>query len=630
MYSVSLKVSSERRNLERNRAMQQQAGKSDSAARKEKRHAEAQAQGEREANVDSGYAWLILLVMFLIASTIGGSTRVYGLVFAREVETGYYDREQASLPIATASAVECLAGIFSPAVVQLLSWRNIELISSSLFVLANLLAYFSSSLALDILALGVTQGLALSIYSVLGLLINNDYFERYRTTAYGISLSGSTFGLLYLNPIVNWLLDNYDDFRLVYLALACLFSFNLLLVLFIRPRAEAPKLAWLSGRFQGRRDHDQGEPRAGSGVDNDTPSQDPKRKRSRLEPRFLESRNSVASISYMARSRRASAMSRTGPAESVRKSERASGNAVRSLQPGQAKKISVAGSALAANLAVGGRSSPKSLGPASRQNSIRGLDSEAGGGGGEVELDVASLCRQLERELQTDEPSNKSAQGPLDEQQQQQSFSLVNLMGLLRLPYLHCTWLMLALYNLIARIYVIILVDFARDHGVGHSDSSNLLNYWSLGELVGRLFLGSLIDMQFLSCRSCVGLTCALVAAVMVCMVLVESYLMYALSSMLVAALISLEYMLINVMMVEYIGKQMVTNCYSLAAAISSLVLFGRPAMIGFFRDRLGSYDGLLLTLAGLAAAFAALFYLLEPLFVRYWPKGARGTLKPT
>jgi hypothetical protein len=90
---------------------------------------------------------------------------------------------------------------------------------------------------------------------------------------------------------------------------------------------------------------------------------------------------------------------------------------------------------------------------------------------------------------------------------------------------------------------------------------------------------------------------------------------------MIVAALVSLEYMLINVMMVEYIGKHMVTNCYSLAACIASLVLFCRPTLIGLFRDLMGSYDGLLLTLAGVSGTFALLFYLIEPILVRRWPK---------
>uniref|UniRef100_A0A6G1SMU9 Monocarboxylate transporter 2 n=1 Tax=Aceria tosichella TaxID=561515 RepID=A0A6G1SMU9_9ACAR len=703
---------------------------------------------EDRTNLDSGYAWVILVVMFLLQSSIGGAARLYGLVYAKEVAVGYYDREQASWPIATASAVENLAGILSPALVQWLSWRQIELVSSALFVLANIVAYVSDSLALDIIALGLIQGLALSTCTVLSLLINNDYFEHYRTTAYGVSMCGSTFGLLYLGPLANWILDTYDEFRLVYLALAFVFTGNLVLVLFIRPRAQAPKLGACRRRrgggagSRGRQHlaHDSsltGKAAAaaaaanGSSAQLDTntdhkgptelgagagqPSTPAARKRSRFETHFLDRRDSIASISYMVRSRRNSVLSRVLPTAGTSSSSNhhnhqqqqngccpqlhtalvksksgvelagklAAGSTQKLNHEALIKKVSLCsmrGGAppitpapvddancldrppdimAAAPLSV--RSSQSSLmAPISRQISMTGTcpcpgspgdgggrtadsnkvtagDLETTGDSGRVtELDVVSLYRRLALEYEVQVCSSdtikkmdqgqevyhqEKRQQQQQQQQQQQSFSLANLLKLLRLPYLHCVWIMLALYYLVARIFVIILVDFAHDHGLDENQAIGLLNYWSFGELLGRLLLGSLIDLRFLSCRACIALTCSLLALLMTCMVLIESYLVYAICSLLVAALISLEYMLINVMMVEYVGKQMVTNCYSLAACISSLVLFGRPSMIGFFRDRLGSYDGLLLMLATLSGSFGVLFCLLEPLLVRLWPK---------
>jgi len=160
-------------------------------------------------------------------------------VYAQEVALGYYDREQASWPIATASAVENLAGLMTPALANQLSWRQIELLSSVLFISANAIAYLSDSLLLDTIALGLVQGLGLACSTVLSLAINNDYFERFRTTAYGISMSGSAFGVLYLSPLVSWILDRFQpNFRLVYLALAMVFCANVLLVLFIKPRCK--------------------------------------------------------------------------------------------------------------------------------------------------------------------------------------------------------------------------------------------------------------------------------------------------------------------------------------------------------------------------------------------------------
>lgn len=194
--------------------------------------------------------------------------------------------------------------------------------------------------------------------------------------------------------------------------------------------------------------------------------------------------------------------------------------------------------------------------------------------------------------------------------------------ALLRSPYLHCVWIMLSLYYLIARIFIIILVDLAKDNGLSSGESRALLNYWSVGEIVGRIILCSFVDLQWLSVRACILLTCTSMSVCIGLMALLAgSFYLYAICSALVAALISLEYVLINVLMIEYLGQARVTSCYSLGSFISSLALLGRPALIGLFRDQLGSYNGLLLLLAGLSLAYGLLFGLTEPLLVHYWPK---------
>ena len=653
--------------------------RADKESPEQREEEEEEGENENGENLDSGYAWCILVVMFLLQSSISGASRVYGIVYAKQVAVGYYDREQASWPIASASAVENLAGILTPALARFLSWRRIELLSSCLFIAANLLAYFSNSLEVDILALGLVQGLALSTSTVLSLAINNDYFERYRTTAYGISMSGSTFGVLYLSPLVSWLLSEYDDFRLVYLALAAVFSINLLLVMFIKPRsATLSECPAVDSRAEV----------AGKGSLEAPPPPPPpsgrgqlSRVSSRLGTHF-ERQNSVASISLGARSRRQSVLSRGAGSLSGRSSCKrgASWRSRTTISEHQLAKA-LAKTNLDGELTTSTRVEELSSGPHSvldanriwnqsqpidntdsaaevhgesaaephdraepsglSRDSLR-LDSEARRKKSSVVfrpklcVDLEDQQQQQQQRWRRPEASATLASGADESAKQtgsqskrakqgqapsEELFSLELVGKLLRLPYLHCAWIMLALYYLIARVFIIILVDFADDHGFSLVDSTALLNYWSLGELCGRVLLGSLIDLQWLSCKNCISLTCATLAASIGAMVLIESYYIYATCSLLIAALISLEYMLINVMMVEYLGKHHVTSCYSLAAFISSLVLFARPSMIGFFRDQLGSYDGLLLLLAAIAVAFACLFQLLEPLFVRRWPK---------
>lgn len=193
----------------------------------------------RKSEIDGFQAWLTLACIFVTNANTLGSLKIYGLIFEEIVNQKYYNREEASWPISTASTVQNLAGLLTPLLALRISWRSIEIIQTLLFVLANTGAYFSRGLAWDIICLGVIQGVALSIRYNMNVVINNEYFVKYRSTAMGVSLAGSTCGVFALKPIIAYVLDNSDhQFRNAYLTLAIIMSFNLVLNLLIRkPRS---------------------------------------------------------------------------------------------------------------------------------------------------------------------------------------------------------------------------------------------------------------------------------------------------------------------------------------------------------------------------------------------------------
>lgn len=126
-------------------------------------------------------------------------------------------------------------GLLTPLLALKISWRSIEIIQTILFVAANVGAYFSRGLGFDIFCLGIVQGVALSIRYNMNIVINNEYFIKYRATAMGISLAGSTCGVFVLKPIITHVLDaSGHHFRNAYLALGIIMSFNIILNLLIR------------------------------------------------------------------------------------------------------------------------------------------------------------------------------------------------------------------------------------------------------------------------------------------------------------------------------------------------------------------------------------------------------------
>lgn len=65
----------------------------------------------QKSEVDKFQAWLTLACVFITNATTLGSLKIYGLIFEEIVAQNYYNREQASWPISTASTVQNLAGM---------------------------------------------------------------------------------------------------------------------------------------------------------------------------------------------------------------------------------------------------------------------------------------------------------------------------------------------------------------------------------------------------------------------------------------------------------------------------------------------------------------------------------------
>lgn len=653
------------------RQQQQQQANSEIGNPNESGNQQQQTDGN---HLDSRRAWLVLLVVFIVTSSISGSSRVYGLVFARQVAAdngnGSQGRESASWPLFTCSTVDLFASILTPALAGKLSWRQLEFMSAFLFILSNLGAYFSRSLALDVLCLGIIQGLAVSINSIMTITIVNHYFCRYRTTAFGLALSGSTCGLVYLGPLANWLLERpnpesgRENFRLVYLGLAACASVNLGLVLFLKPANRK------SNNNNNNDEQNEFSLEAATKLKQASKAEEQPaaRKISRIEW-YLERKHSIAAINLQCKTRRISTMNRIqnnkvpDPDPDHRESSMALDCMARSKSaagqldtwwsstPLFGHRIST--HSLRCNDRVGDLLEINSHSEQVKSNNERS-QAAANLAGGAVDLNqlsgkhkeiivvISSPTKQkISTTTNAQNPDlcpkyNSTGQVQSTSQTAQAEPQMHDIRGLLfnliANPYTHCVWILLGLYYLISRLFIIVLADFGSDRGLSRNQSTALLNYWSAGELFGRLALAALIDLRWFSMRTCLCAICTILSVSMSMLVWMPSdeqtttatatsYLCYSFLSFLIGSFISLEYVIINAFMVEYLGASKATSCYSLAAFIAGILLAARPTLIGLFRDKLGSYDGLILLLAGSALCFALIFYLLEPIFRRYWPR---------
>lgn len=195
--------------------------------------------GLSNVNVDSGYAWIILAVMFFINASTFGTARAYGLIFEKLVRQGEQTRSQAALPFTIMGAVENMAG---PMTGYLLtrtgSWRLTVFIGSSLITLSHLLAALLDSLPGQIVSIGLMCGIGQSFVTISSFQINNSYFVRYRSRAFGLGLTGAAFGTLYISPLCQYVLNNYNH-QLCYLMLGLILLPNVPLSLLLKPNKDS-------------------------------------------------------------------------------------------------------------------------------------------------------------------------------------------------------------------------------------------------------------------------------------------------------------------------------------------------------------------------------------------------------
>lgn len=193
-----------------------------------------------EKDVDSGYAWIILAVMFVINASTFGTARAYGLIFEKLAREHNNARTEAALPFTIMGALENMGGpLTGYLLTKTNSWRLTVFIGSFLITLAHILAAFCTTLNSLILTMGLMCGLGLSFVTISSFQINNAYFNRYRSRAFGLGLTGAVFGTFYISPICQHVLESSSTTSECYLMLGLILTPNLPLSLLLKPKTRA-------------------------------------------------------------------------------------------------------------------------------------------------------------------------------------------------------------------------------------------------------------------------------------------------------------------------------------------------------------------------------------------------------
>ncbi|XP_045173163.2 monocarboxylate transporter 12-like [Mercenaria mercenaria] len=159
-------------------------------------------------DVDKGYAWIVLIGCFVLYTFVVGSVKSYGVIYTEVVE--YYSTESGETAWIGSISVILLFGLGPVAnlLCKIYTFRRITFIGGILFGLGYFLSGFVTRMEymyLTFISTGIGYGLTFTPCTT----IISYYFDKRRSLANGITVSGSGVGAIALPFLYKYLIGQY-------------------------------------------------------------------------------------------------------------------------------------------------------------------------------------------------------------------------------------------------------------------------------------------------------------------------------------------------------------------------------------------------------------------------------------
>ncbi|KAH8038872.1 hypothetical protein HPB51_003792 [Rhipicephalus microplus] len=139
------------------------------------------------------------------------------------------------------------------------------------------------------------------------------------------------------------------------------------------------------------------------------------------------------------------------------------------------------------------------------------------------------------------------------------------------------TWLVLS-YNV--DIFFSTIVDLALDKGVSMRDAVALIPYYSITDLVGRVFLPLLADRKYVRRTNLMVINYLFLGATVVSLPFTNSYGALVGASLCIAMFMGCGMTMHSVLMADYLGLERLAVGYSIMGAICGPLLMGKPPLV--------------------------------------------------
>ncbi|XP_077532265.1 monocarboxylate transporter 12-like isoform X2 [Haemaphysalis longicornis] len=142
-------------------------------------------------------------------------------------------------------------------------------------------------------------------------------------------------------------------------------------------------------------------------------------------------------------------------------------------------------------------------------------------------------------------------------------------------------------------VFPVTIVDFAISRGVSRHRAALLLTSFSTGDLVGRLFSGVLTDRRLLRKDHMMVLVYTVWSAAFFALPLCRSYELTFAVTVALGTAVGSGGIFNTVLLADYLGVSIMPTTFAMYRMVLGIISLVRPFCIGYFRDQIGTYDGL-------------------------------------
>ncbi|GIY23771.1 monocarboxylate transporter 5 [Caerostris darwini] len=551
---------------------------------------------------DKGRAWVIAFSACIINMILSGLSRMIGILYVAVIDSYSVTRAEATLPFTVRNAIRCLSGPLVGIIGQRFGIRTVTFCGGLMAATGAALCSVAPSITWLAVCWGGIHGMGFAFANTLFQVVVNQYFEKYRATASGIALSGACVGSLVFPIMIESILDAFGlsgGFLILGGIVMHVLPPSLLLSVpqwvkypeaYARLRAKKNACATLNNVA--------------------VPVEDSK---SDLEDSEEVVERKLARTTSLSNC----------PIESMDVCKASCKNRVKQMQSGVFGPVVelVRPRADTDENVVCTGYRPKMSPKTERKNGYYGS----------VNAACTSSVYSITSEMSAEEKAgnfNADVKTPVlkkevkirAKNQSTQSIgeSLRSIAQLYTNPVYVLISICMSTYIIIFIPILTVIVDYSKDKGIPEANGKYLINAMAIGDLAGRLCFGWVTDKKLMTIPSFMTLVLVMqgvfIALFPFAMTLPTFMTLLVLYGMTAGSIL----VLFPVLVLQYVD----TNAQSVAMAcvgfLSGIVSFAIPPMIGHFRDKVGSYDGMFYLTGGVSVISGGM-WLLEPVVARFY-----------